>query len=478
MKKNCILIIAVLCSYLVHGQWEYRTIPMIEYNLQPYISAGSNEIIQIYEPSASKKYISADYGNTWQIDPDYSLPSISFIHDGLPMERDDVIGVVGLNGEIIFDDPTNIYFVYDEVVFAKSIDKGQNYEYMNLRGLEGVPNEDIEIIGYCGYQSDNYVAVWHLDQLILYKSTDEGDTWEQISININDILDSNEVEIISTSNYKSGMEFVNESIGFMYFDVFTTENYLYSMSLLTSDGGHNWDYIRVETDGNGPLNGYETVDNVYFVNKNIGFAFLHSNYDLYRTSDGGTTWTNIPNSSLGLDSDYAFREFHFINEMEGWLTGGVCCNNPGNFILHTLDAGESWNLEFKDKTDLLTNTLIEEDFGEEFYSITSSGNHLYVSNEHNVLEREIDSVLGTNDTEINGSFWVFVDDNDDILINSSSPASHSQHFRVYDMNGRVASSGIIPAHTTSFRHSANDLDNGMYLVKIDQRIARKIVIVK
>ncbi|MCF8245598.1 MAG: hypothetical protein K9J37_07710 [Saprospiraceae bacterium] len=94
--------------------------------------------------------------------------------------------------------------------------------------------------------------------------------------------------------------------------------------------------------------------NIYFINESTGYI---AGYDgaLYKTVDRGMSWTELSsNTTLPL------YDFYFLNEQEGFVVGGDSgcniggCVPEGAIILHTLDAGQTWN-----KIDVSTAEPIE-----------------------------------------------------------------------------------------------------------------------
>src|SRR5687768_17568319 len=69
---------------------------------------------------------------------------------------------------------------------------------------------------------------------------------------------------------------------------------------------------------------------VYFVNNKVGFASREHSY-LYKTTDGGETWQEIP------DISDAIYSFFFLNENTGYIAG------KHGVVFKTIDGGKSWN---------------------------------------------------------------------------------------------------------------------------------------
>ena len=61
--------------------------------------------------------------------------------------------------------------------------------------------------------------------------------------------------------------------------------------------------------------------------------------DLYRTSDGGATWTALPSPHI------AANDVFFLDERHGWLDSGSPATGLGNDELYTTtDGGQTWSL--------------------------------------------------------------------------------------------------------------------------------------
>lgn len=77
-------------------------------------------------------------------------------------------------------------------------------------------------------------------------------------------------------------------------------------------------------------------DDVFFLNENLGWAANGESAAVYKTTDGGTTWTTqINETSLG--GNYYFRNIEFLNENIGFV------GSLNNLFLKTTDGGDHWN---------------------------------------------------------------------------------------------------------------------------------------
>ena len=80
----------------------------------------------------------------------------------------------------------------------------------------------------------------------------------------------------------------------------------------------------------------QRFDDVYFIDDNIGWAANGYYAAVYKTIDGGQTWTEQLNESM-LGSNYYFRNIEFLN-----LDTGFLGTLNGKFF-KTVDGGSNWN---------------------------------------------------------------------------------------------------------------------------------------
>ncbi|MFT3795518.1 YCF48-related protein [Flavobacterium sp.] len=90
-----------------------------------------------------------------------------------------------------------------------------------------------------------------------------------------------------------------------------------------------------------PVNAnHQRFDDVFFLNDNLGWAANGSNAAIYKTTDGGLTWTlQIAEQTAQLPGNYYFRNVEFLNENIGFV--GTLTNNK---FLRTTDGGVTWSI--------------------------------------------------------------------------------------------------------------------------------------
>ncbi|PID27924.1 MAG: hypothetical protein CSB55_07005 [Candidatus Cloacimonadota bacterium] len=103
----------------------------------------------------------------------------------------------------------------------------------------------------------------------------------------------------------------------------------YSYLIKTSDRGNSFEVLPVSD-----LN--EKFTAVKFLDKDTGFVSGKTGGKIYKTSDGGQSWS--VSTVEGISSSKYFYHFFFVNDSVGVAMG------PGNKFAKTTDAGETWTL--------------------------------------------------------------------------------------------------------------------------------------
>ncbi|MBN2084996.1 MAG: hypothetical protein JW748_07195 [Anaerolineales bacterium] len=117
----------------------------------------------------------------------------------------------------------------------------------------------------------------------------------------------------------------------------------------TDDGGETWQ-AGSELDTSGLTETY-WVSHINFSGKQYGWLLAHvgagMNHDyiaLYRTADGGATWSRVidPATDGGIQS-CTKTGMAFSDGSNGWLTGNCNGVRPGAFLFQTKDGGSHWD---------------------------------------------------------------------------------------------------------------------------------------
>ena len=102
----------------------------------------------------------------------------------------------------------------------------------------------------------------------------------------------------------------------------------------TADGGNDWSQM------NFPLMNTLAMNSVCFISTDEGWVVGNSG-KIYHTSDGGANWTS---QSSGITRKLV--KVQFINDQEGWITGGWQ-DGSAYLLLKTTNGGATWqNLSF------------------------------------------------------------------------------------------------------------------------------------
>ena len=142
------------------------------------------------------------------------------------------------------------------------------------------------------------------------------------------------------NNWNSANILIGNSWGRRFYSIFFTDNNTgfitsdNSIILKTDDSGATWSLQNIFPNDEMPLLCS------YFPNKDTGYVFGYSTAiypcgKVFRTIDGGSTWTNLTPSIyiLGYDS---LLSAYFINGQKGFVAG-----KDGSFF-KTIDAGNTW----------------------------------------------------------------------------------------------------------------------------------------
>ena len=155
---------------------------------------------------------------------------------------------------------------------------------------------------------DEYKIIVVGDSGKILKTVDSGKNWIDISVKTDDVF----IEI--------------ESVG----EKLWLRSYRSDRILYSEDLGDNWEQIfQLNT-------GY--IRDMLFLNDSLGFM---TSSGIYKTIDGGVSWTLIDGSYYGAGYIY------FLNELCGWICGH-------NGIYATTDGGEHWSTKSMTTHDLQT----------------------------------------------------------------------------------------------------------------------------
>lgn len=176
------------------------------------------------------------------------------------------------------------------------------------------------------------------------RSTDAGNNW---------LVLNNEQYV----DYYS-CSFVNENTGFIAGG---------SKVIKTSNGGVSFEIVLTDT-------GLFSMNNVYFVNSNTGYAigYSYGGYSYcYKTTNSGNSWIRKI-----ISTQYYPTGLYFKNISTGFIT--VDSSSTSRKILMTTDSGDSWNAKYDSNYSLLSfwfvNDLTGYCSGQKLLATTNGGN--------------------------------------------------------------------------------------------------------
>jgi photosystem II stability/assembly factor-like uncharacterized protein len=106
-----------------------------------------------------------------------------------------------------------------------------------------------------------------------------------------------------------------------------------SLLMKSMDGGNNWIDLLPNI---ASLTNDKKFFNLKFLNKDTGFIFRNTQTEnLFQTTDGGTTWSNVSPNVLPL----GMLDVEFVNQSVGYAVGGFFMDSS---IARTNDGGQTW----------------------------------------------------------------------------------------------------------------------------------------
>ena len=219
--------------------------------------------------------------------------------------------------------------VGDEGMLLMSYDNGQTWtlkQRQTLKQLRAIWVFDANNILVAGSYNNS--------GLEMYRTSDGGNTWaltySNNAIGVNDL------------------QFPTPQTGYLVGNL--------GAVLRSDDGGTTWNNIS-----NSSING--SLQSVWFTSPEVGFAGRTSTFGMYKTTDGGQTWSQ--NFSYYFTNCYSIR---FLSNTFGFAGAN------GNAIFRTTDAGQTWSL--------VSNPGLSEyircfDFADSLQGIALAGGYIY-----------------------------------------------------------------------------------------------------
>ena len=271
-------------------------------------------------------FTNADTGYIFGKDSSYSISTILKTFDGGKSWEEfhfslitDSIGPVGPFNVSPFN--SNILFAFsrlhNEWAIIRSTDGGYRWHM-----IDSTPNS----VAWGKYHF--YPSRYLRSGTYIYKSIDSGFTWAKVY------------------NSQSGfaffdmLQFPDSQTGYTAGGIaFDATNY--GIMAKTTDGGNKWQAINYP---------FHDIEGMSFISNNIGYVAMNMDSgntattylggcDLYKTKNGGVTWSVVSKNIFSNYRDDNGMNLHFTNEQKGFVLG------PRG-VYHTNDGGKSWQNEF------------------------------------------------------------------------------------------------------------------------------------
>lgn len=187
-------------------------------------------------------------------------------------------------------------------VFLKTTNGGINWINMNIS--LSFPTDLIEM----SFVNENtgYICGRSID---IYKTTNGGLNWVTIPVPYYD------------NQIWNSMQFLDANTGFVAGR--------YGLSVKTTNGGLNWTSMDTA---------YSSIYDLYFLNASTGFMGDGSSYVL-KTTNGGINWTSLRITDTN-GTGYSLQKIYFNNTNTGYIVG---INTVTGAVFKTTDSGTSWS---------------------------------------------------------------------------------------------------------------------------------------
>ncbi|MBN8570417.1 MAG: T9SS type A sorting domain-containing protein, partial [Ignavibacteria bacterium] len=194
--------------------------------------------------------------------------------------------------------------------FLKTTNGGVNWQQQFLGVFDDSSGSDISSINAIDANTIyllayNYHSSSSSRAYNMLKSTNGGNNWSVLNI-------------VTTTDYYSRMNFVNANTGYVY------KYYPDDADVLkTTNAGASWQKLYI--------NSNDSINIVFFLNENTGWAASGTSKIFYRTSNAGVSWAELPYT--GAQALGCF----FLNANTGWY-------NTSSWLYKTTNGAATWEI--------------------------------------------------------------------------------------------------------------------------------------
>lgn len=304
-----VTIILIIFSIDLDAQWVIKNLDEGSYSNKTCLSF-KNDTLGLMMGTGSVVYKSQDVGETWDninLNIQVNINDFQFIGDSVVYAvGDEYLGAgEGLLSKLI-----------------RSLDNGDTWD--SITSFPGLQLRAVHFIN-----SDTGLVAGY-DAIL--RTKDGGYNWDTVWSITEFGYKFGELVDIEFPTYDTGYSI---GVGWTIDGEDNSDNFI----LKSVDSGLSWDMITTFN---------QTLRSLYFINSERGFSGTQSG-DIYRTFDGGLTWTEN-----NLVEYQPILSIHFRSEQVGYATGGIEYlttkggdaggqNVPNGFhISKTLDGGDTW----------------------------------------------------------------------------------------------------------------------------------------